>query len=33
VFQNEADMLDYLETQLAQREQRHADHPSDTEKV
>ncbi|AYM03177.1 hypothetical protein [Levilactobacillus yiduensis] len=33
VFQNEADMLDYLETHLAQREQRRADHKDDTERV
>ncbi|MFD1550420.1 hypothetical protein [Levilactobacillus fuyuanensis] len=33
VFQNEADMLDYLETRLAQRKQKSADHPSKTEKV
>ncbi|QOP52637.1 hypothetical protein HCC75_04460 [Levilactobacillus brevis] len=33
VFQNEADMLDYLETHLAQREQRNAGHTTDAEKV
>ncbi|GEO68449.1 hypothetical protein [Levilactobacillus acidifarinae] len=33
VFQNEADMLDYLETHLARREQKQADHSTDTEKV
>jgi len=33
VFQNEADMLDYLEVNLAKRDQHHVDDPTDTEKV
>ncbi|MFC6207895.1 hypothetical protein [Levilactobacillus tongjiangensis] len=33
VFQNEADMLDYLEVNLAKREQHNAKHPNDAEKV
>ncbi|WP_057879152.1 MULTISPECIES: hypothetical protein [Levilactobacillus] len=33
VFQNEADMLDYLETRLAQRDHKDAENPTDAEKI